>query len=439
MRSARIVILATLLIGIGGMLIGGSAVYAHLAYLSALVGMSAWIWTRHLAGAIRLSRNARILRASLGDIFAERFEVANAGRVMASWVEIRNDAPLPFAAGSRLLTVVSPGEKRSYLARTWLTRRGGFPLGPTRVTVGDPFGLLRVTREIPPSQSLLVLPMLFEIQSFLSPPGLLPGGRVIRRKALDVTPHAAGLRSYMHGDPMKRIHWPTSIRRGELMVKEFEQDPQAEVWLVLDAQARVHLDRPQPDLEAPVEAMLLGRRPKFSLAPSTTEYAVSITASLARYFIQQRRAVGLLSEGKTYTVIPAERSNRQEAKILDTLAFVEARGKLSIAGLVAAQAPQLPQGSNAVIITTTLADDLPSAIDELQRRKLRPVIVLLAAESFGAPGTPHDLVRKMRERRIPFCMVACGDDLGRALSSVTSGNDYQDFIEWHRPPLSRWT
>ena len=38
---------------------------------------------------------------------------------------------------------------------------------------------------------------------------------------------------------MRRIHWPTTARRGQLIVKEFEQDPQAEVWIFLDAQQRV--------------------------------------------------------------------------------------------------------------------------------------------------------------------------------------------------------
>jgi hypothetical protein len=55
--------------------------------------------------------------------------------------------------------------------------------------------------------------MLFPVHDFLSPPGLLPGGKAIRRKSIDITPHASGVREYVPGDPMKRIHWPTSVRR----------------------------------------------------------------------------------------------------------------------------------------------------------------------------------------------------------------------------------
>jgi uncharacterized protein (DUF58 family) len=264
------------------------------------------------------------LRASVGDIFEEHFDVANAGRLMVLWLEVFNQTPLPGAAGSRILTSIGGRQKRSYVARTWLTRRGGFSLVPTRLTSGDPFGLFQAHKVIPAADSLVVLPMIYELGSFLSPPGLLPGGKAIRRKALDVTPHAAGVREYGPGDPLKRIHWPTSARRGQLMVKEFEQDPQAEVWLFLDAHGRVHSEKESeaaPSVSAADANWLFGRKPVFALPPSSFEYAVSIAASLAHYFIQQRRAVGFIAAGQVRTVLPAERSLRQESKILETLAF----------------------------------------------------------------------------------------------------------------------
>jgi len=72
------------------------------------------------------------------------------------------------------------------------------------------------------------------------------------------------------------------------MVKEFDQDPQAEVWLFLDAQLSVQAVQPHDEMpELPVEDMLFTRRPKFTLPPSTLEYGITITASLVHYFIQQ--------------------------------------------------------------------------------------------------------------------------------------------------------
>jgi uncharacterized protein (DUF58 family) len=277
--------------------------------------------------------------------------------------------------------------------------------------------------------------MLVDISAFISPPGLLPGGQVIRRKSPDMTPHASGVREYAHGDAVKRIHWPTSVRRGQLMVKEFDQDPQSEVWLFLDAQEKVHAEKPQRQDELPVDALLFGRYPKFHLPPSTIEYAVTIAASLARYFLSQRRAVGLISASHIMTVLPAERSERQEGKILETLAFIEPRGSLSLAELVGAQASQLPQGSSAIMITPTVHSDLLVAVDDLQRRKLRPVVVLLNASTFGGSKGMDKLLRSLTEIKVPVCLIECDMNLSQALSSFSSEVVYQSIQAWQRPPL----
>ncbi len=436
MRAGRILLALLLITGTVGVLITGAAIYSRFIYLSVLLGAGSWIWSRWAANGMDLQRFARVQRANVGDIFEEHFEVANNSRIVAPWIEVHNQSPIPFVSGSRLFTFVIGRQKRTHLARTWLTRRGGFPLGPTRISTGDPFGLFRFSKEIAASQTLVVLPMIFEIKSFLFPPGLLPGGQVIRRKSPDITPHAAGVREYVHGDAMKRIHWPTSIRRNQLMVKEFEQDPQAEIWLFLDLQRDVHLEKPYQLDEMSVEAMMFGKRPKFQLPPSTLEYSITIAASLTHYFIERRRAVGFASAGHAFTIHPADRSKRQEGKILETLAFVEANGKLSLAALVSAQSSQMPQGSSAVLITPTTRPDLLIAVDDLQRRFLRPVVILLDVESFGGRrGGAEGLVRALRERRVPVCVVACDANLSETLSEFSSDFIPQDFRTWQTPVL----
>ncbi len=443
MRSGRIFVALLILFGLAGALVTGAEIYSRLLALGILLAAISAAWTWLVSRSLNVQRQTRSLRGNVGDILEEHFEIKNGSGLLNLWIEILNKSPLPGAGGSRLLTLVGGRQKRTYTARTWLTRRGAFPLGPTILTSGDPFGLFRLQRSFPARSSLIVLPMIFHITSFLSPPGLLPGGQVIRRKATDVTPHAAGVREYVPGDPMKRIHWPTTVRRGQLMVKEFEQDPQAEVWLFLDAQESVHSQKPFKEHEQKadaflfkVDALLLGRRPQFHLPPSTLEYAVSISASLAHYFLSQRRAVGLVTSGRAYTMIPAERSERQESKILETLAFVEAEGSLSLAGLVGAQARQLPQGSSAILVTPSVSSELLLAVDDLQRRSLRPVVVLLVAETFGGPPGAKRLIGSLSERNVPVCPIYCDADLGQTLSSFVPATNLQETHVWRRPPLS---
>jgi uncharacterized protein (DUF58 family) len=435
MRTGRILAVILLVGGLIGVLVGAREIFTRILYISILLICISWLWTQISLRGLSINRRARSLRASVGDVFEEYFELVNESRLGKLWVEVSNDTNMQGAAGSRLLTVVGKGQKRTYIARTWLVRRGGFRLGPTRLVSGDPFGLFRREKVLPAENSLVVLPMIYEISAFISPPGLLPGGQVIRRKAMDVTPHASGVREYVPGDPMKRIHWPTTARRGQLIVKEFEQDPQAEVWLFLDAQAGVHAEKPYETPEMRADGWLFSQRTEFKMAPSTLEYAISITASLAHYFLRQRRAVGLVTVGRNYAVIPAERSQRQENKILETLAFIEAESDLSIAGLVAAQAGHLPQGSSAILVTPTVSLELLATIDDLQRRDLRPVVVLLMTESFGGPPGSEKLYKSLIGRNVPVCSIYCDADLALELSSFSSNMTSQDSA-WQRPPLS---
>lgn len=432
-HTGWIFFLIILLIGALGMAATGSLVYIRLVYLSSLVLLVAWVWTRFSLAGVRLSRQARSLRASVGDIFEETFEVTNLSPIPRLFLEIRNESNLPQASGSRLVTLVGRQERRTYLARTWLTRRGSFPLGPTSIRSGDPFGFFSARRTFPAKASLLVLPMILPIADFPSPPGLLPGGKAIRRKSAEVTLHASGVREYVSGDPLKRIHWPSTARRGRLMVKEFEQDPQAELWIFLDAQSGLQAELAGETPQA-WDDWMFARRPELKLASSTVEYGACLAASLAHYFIAERRAVGLVTNGPVYTAIPAERSERQESKVLETLAFVNGEGELSLASLVDLQSPRLPLGSSAVLITPSTRDDLLLAVELLQRRNLHPLVLLLMAESFGGLPGSEALSQKLERRGVAVCKVYNRADLGEVLRSFAANHKALEKRTWQALP-----
>lgn len=440
MTPGRVFVLLVLAVGGVGTAVNGAVFYVRLLYLGILLLLIAWILTLISIHGIRVERYARASRAAVGDVFEEHFEIANNSRFVKLWLEVSNDTRMPNATGSRVITLLRGHQKRLYTSRTWITRRGGFSLGPTTIISGDPFGIFRVKKQFPATSRLIVFPMLFHVRKFVSPPGLLPGGKAIRRKSIDITPHAAGVREYVPGDPMKRIHWPTSIRKNRLMVKEFEQDPQAEVWLFLDTYKNVHYSKSgeQYDLP-PVDDLFLLRRRKVKLPPSTLEYSISITASLANYFIEQRRSVGLVTASETtYKVIPAERSERQQGKILEALAFIQAESTITLPSLVTAQIGQLPQGSSAILVTPMIWSELLIAVDSLQRRNLRPVVVMLMAHSFGSRTSNEKLAKSLAERNVPVCPIYCEADLSETLSSFSTKTFSQDF-SWQRPVLSHLT
>jgi uncharacterized protein (DUF58 family) len=414
-HAARWLLAIVILVGLAGWIVTGLLVYARLAYLGILLMGGAAIWTVLSMNGVHLRRNTRTLRASMGDVFEEHYEIKKDAWPGCSWLEVLNQSNLPKAAGSRLLTRIGAHQLRYYSARTLLTRRGAFVLGPTLLSTGDPFGLFTMRKVIPAKDDLVILPMTFPIPTFPPPPGLLPGGKAIRQKTFDVTPHAAEVREYVPGDPMKRIHWPSTAHRGQFMVKEFEQDPQADIWLFLDAYSPVHSSMPEPEAYDKDEILWL-RRPKIALPPNTFEYAVSITASLASYFLMDRRAVGLACAAGKFTVVSSERGERQINKIMETLAFLQPEGLMPLVGLVSMQARLLPLGSGIILITPSARPDLFLVVEDLQRRNLRPVVVLIKSETFGGRGDTEKMTASLLSMNIPTCQIGFGDDLGEKLA-----------------------
>jgi uncharacterized protein (DUF58 family) len=412
--GARIVIVLLLLSVLAGV-VSGEGIYFRLIYIWAVLLVVSWLWSWHILKGVKMVRKVRSTRAQVGQIMEEKIELDNPGRLPRLWLVINDQSSLPDSTGSRLFPLVEPRRGRTYLSRTRLLQRGVFPLGPTSLESGDPFGLFPVERVYPASDSLLVYPLLVDIYDFPNLAGVLPGGEALRRRTPQVTPNAAGIREYAPGDSLNRIHWISTARRNRLMTKEFELDPQAEVWIFLDAaksgQASLPYTWPRKTKED-----LWKHKFEFTLPPSTEEYGVSVAASLARYFLRLGRSVGFVSSGQSFTMIPPDRGGRQLGKILESLALLRAKGSLPIWGLVDIQAQHLARGSTIVLITHSVEQDVILATDLLARRGLRPIVVLIDAGSFNGPEGTNEIAEGLQFMRIPLRVVRRDDDLSSALS-----------------------
>ncbi len=419
MTTSLRIILILLVLSLLALIVTGSPIYLRLSYLWAFLVSISWVWSKLALRKVHLQRSARMIRAYVGQVFEERFEIRNEGRLPRLWLEVRDQSELPGSRGSRVVTLLGRGERRTYRARTRLVQRGMFSLGPTMLISGDLFGLFPVSSAIPSDATLLVYPMMVEIHTFPSPPGLLPGGEALRLRTHQVTPNASSVRDYVPGDSLNRIHWPSTARKNKMMVKEFELDPLAEVWIFLDADRSVQAEHPYSLPEMAVGASWHPWE-EVELPPSTEEYAVSIAASLGRHFLRRGRAVGLVSYHQAsahgMSVLPPDRGGRQLGKMLELLAPLHARGDLPISALATAQAQQLPRGSTTILITPSVQPEVALAVDLLSRRGVRPVVVLLDPESFGGPPGADDLAETIAAFGAPVCRVARGEDLGKALS-----------------------
>lgn len=122
--------------------------------------------------------------------------------------------------------------------------RGRIALGPMRTRVTDPFSLASTVRSSAPDASVLVLPAYWPI----TPPPL-PSGSVAARP--DRNPGRIGptgdefssLRSYVVGDDLRKVHWPSTARSGELVVRTEHVPEHGDSVVVLD----VRRDAADPD------------------------------------------------------------------------------------------------------------------------------------------------------------------------------------------------
>jgi len=118
--------------------------------------------------------------------------------------------------------------------------RGRYPWGPLHAVCGYPLGLVRRGRQLQEGRDVLVLPRLGELHAgvlrrFLSQASPTQGqARAYPRRHPSAQTEFHGLRSFRAGDSPRWIHWRTSARRGELMVREFEDMPLENLVLIVD-------------------------------------------------------------------------------------------------------------------------------------------------------------------------------------------------------------
>lgn len=399
-------------------------VFTRILALLLGVVLYSFVTARFALSGLDFERTARTHQQQAGQLFEERFWLTNRWRISRLWIEIRDDSDLPGFHGSRILSKIGPKESRTYTAYTLVGMRGKYHLGPTRLISGDVFGLFSVEKSFSADDELLVLPKTVPLDYFAMPQGFFPGGRAILQKATEVTPQAAGVREYIPGDGLRSIHWPTTARKNRLMVKEYEQDPQADVWIMLDANRSTHILMKRKTSNIQIRALwqLWDKQIESDELPRDTfEYAVSSAASIASYYLKRGRAVGFTCTSQAVSFFQPERGDRQLRKIIEELAHLTCTGKVSLAQNVEMHARYFARASTIVLVTAEFDSALDLAISHLLLRNLRPVVIQIDASTFlddqgfaTAGGSPSAFGSLSKPIRISYA-----GDLKRMLESGT--------------------
>ena len=232
-------------------------------------------------------------------------------------------------------------------------RRGIVHVGPLQVVVGDPFGLVQASVEAAPQVDVTVLPKVDEVRPVPFTTGHDPLAGVQHPHALGrVGDDFYALRAYVVGDDLRRIHWPSTARHDELLVRQQEQPWQGRTTVVLDVRRAAHDSR-------------------------SLEAAVSAAASIVSANSARRDLVRLATTDGADSGFGSGTPHLHA--LLEHLAVVEATGSASLRTMIDL-VQRDGQGALVLVVGQTADDELTSTA------RLRQRFGIVSVVRVGSPG-----------------------------------------------------
>lgn len=218
---------------------------------------------------------------------------------------------VPYVLGSRarfVLDGIGRGWKREVTYEVRSDVRGRYGIGPMSIRVQDPFGLVEIGRAFRTTTSLVVTPQVTALPH-INLGGSGAGSGENRTRAFAVgSAEDVMVRDYRRGDDLRRVHWPSSARTGELMVRREEQPWHARATIFLDHRGVAHRGQG---------------------AGSSLETAVEVAASVAVHLSARGYAVRLVTAAGSDSTLGTG-ANASTPQLLQALAVLAPLGAARI-------------------------------------------------------------------------------------------------------------
>ncbi|MGH3134383.1 MAG: DUF58 domain-containing protein [Gaiellaceae bacterium] len=273
--------------------------------------------------------------------------------------------------------------------------RGHFPITDTHLVLGDHLGLETVSLPVDlPGTAIVVYPRLVALEAVFSDAGRLGGSgrRLLLRRPAGFDFHS--VREYTQGESLRRVHWPTTARRGQLMVKELEDAPRDTVAVLLDADP----------------AGAAGEPPE-----SSFDEAVRATGSVLRAYAARGRKATLVTTGRRATVVQITSLEGDFRAALSVLAAAEPDASQGLARWIRQEQAPLGSAGELVVVTANLEPAAIEALLAVATRRLVSVVWIDAPSYAGRPTRAATGPLRLSAAGIPVAVVRRGEDLRRAL------------------------
>jgi uncharacterized protein (DUF58 family) len=355
-RRGWLLVAAAVALVVCGRILGIAELFG-LAVGAVVVVVVARVHVARGAGELAVTSRVSPSIAYIGEAARLELLVENRGRRPSRAVLLRprpyRGSQTPIETGEVAVPPLLPGEEARIVLALPTTRRGAFELSGLSVDLEDPLGVAARRATAPCEARLVVLPVLEQLEDVAPFASFAGRDEALRSTASRLASGLSSFRTYSEGDDLRLVHWKTTARIGELMVRE-GGDPEApeslSVTVVLDCRRSPH-------------------------TPATFETAVSAAASVLDTCAAIGAAVRLVTTGGTDTGFGAEDEHLESALV--QLAIADTRSDTMSRALDVAGSEDTGSG---LLVAVTTERALPRDVDSLllARRARTPVLVLVS-------------------------------------------------------------
>ena len=376
--------------------------FAYAVWALLAIFLVSQVMGRVALRGLAIERHCNKRQAEIGEAATVTLEVKNDKPLPVPWIVVEDLIPRRLRAdGERSLAVLMlPFRTRKLQYRLALRHRGYHQVGPLVLESGDFFGLVRRFQRDPAMSFVTVLPRIVPIGRW-SIASRKPIGEVLVQSGLHEDPtRVCGVRPYMRGDPLNRIHWKATARTARLHSRVYEHSTLIGANVVLDfsetAWREANCDPPPGPAPFPPppeseqdEAWFLA-----------SELAVTVAGSIAAFVVEEKQRVGLITNGGDAAErvewemtaraaetrdearlmameqrvvsrlrpvqVPPQKGPAHMARILETLAHLELREGLSCADMISNEYESWPREASLLVIVPALPADLVAQLARLR-------------------------------------------------------------------------
>jgi uncharacterized protein (DUF58 family) len=378
----------------------GTAVMFPVAIGLSIAPLVALIWVKALDRPMLLRRRTGHLELTEGQSVDVGLEVRP-----GTGGPIPGRAVMVDRLGSRVIETELGRRGRVLRGRYEIANapRGRYRMDGAELLIADPFGLAEARIPLDRADQMLVYPRVYELEGLFTDGGTPGGdrGRSMLHRTAGYDLHS--IREHQVGESLRRVHWRSTARRRQLMVKELQDTPRDEACVLLDGEA----------------AAVAGTAPD-----SSFDMQVRAAASLLRRMSDAGQRSSLVIHAAQRSRYRLGFGSGDWAAVLGELAAVEATAPRPLAEFLgeSGRGPDPVDAARVFVITAGMSAALAERVLGMTSSQCEPAVVWIDAASFAAAKrkkdtAPEAAALRLTRSGVAVARIRAGDHVGQALSA----------------------